>query len=133
MSGLQKSDAGWYWFSAGDVGVTVHLTVTEKPSSSTVTVKTVTKLTAASSAVTSENTGDSRTAASSAVTSENTGDTRTRTGEHDKNRANMLFWVALAVGLGLLLIMISIITWMLLKKRKQMETSERIDNVAVGT
>uniref|UniRef100_A0A3B4E9L1 Ig-like domain-containing protein n=1 Tax=Pygocentrus nattereri TaxID=42514 RepID=A0A3B4E9L1_PYGNA len=33
MSGLQKSDAGWYWFSAGDVGVTVHLTVTEGPSS----------------------------------------------------------------------------------------------------
>ncbi|KAL6468137.1 hypothetical protein MHYP_G00238140 [Metynnis hypsauchen] len=32
MSGLQKSDAGWYWFSAGDVGVTVHLTVTERPS-----------------------------------------------------------------------------------------------------
>ncbi|XP_072524457.1 polymeric immunoglobulin receptor-like isoform X2 [Salminus brasiliensis] len=28
MSGLQKSDAGWYWFSAGDVGVTVHLTIT---------------------------------------------------------------------------------------------------------
>uniref|UniRef100_A0A3B4DND1 Ig-like domain-containing protein n=1 Tax=Pygocentrus nattereri TaxID=42514 RepID=A0A3B4DND1_PYGNA len=33
MRGLQKSDAGWYWFSAGDVGVTVHLTVTERPSS----------------------------------------------------------------------------------------------------
>ncbi|XP_036411664.1 CMRF35-like molecule 3 isoform X2 [Colossoma macropomum] len=32
MKGLQKSDAGWYWFSAGDVGVTVHLTVTERPS-----------------------------------------------------------------------------------------------------
>uniref|UniRef100_A0A3B1KJK0 Ig-like domain-containing protein n=1 Tax=Astyanax mexicanus TaxID=7994 RepID=A0A3B1KJK0_ASTMX len=24
MIGLQESDAGWYWFSAGDVGVTVH-------------------------------------------------------------------------------------------------------------
>ncbi|XP_037387037.1 CMRF35-like molecule 3 [Pygocentrus nattereri] len=35
MSGLQKSDAGWYWFSAGDVGVTVHLTVTERPSTTT--------------------------------------------------------------------------------------------------
>uniref|UniRef100_A0AAR2LAL7 Ig-like domain-containing protein n=1 Tax=Pygocentrus nattereri TaxID=42514 RepID=A0AAR2LAL7_PYGNA len=33
MRGLQKSDAGWYWFSAGDVGVPVHLTVTERPSS----------------------------------------------------------------------------------------------------
>ncbi|XP_036412612.1 CMRF35-like molecule 3 isoform X3 [Colossoma macropomum] len=35
MRGLQKSDAGWYWFSAGDVGVTVHLTVTERPSTVT--------------------------------------------------------------------------------------------------
>uniref|UniRef100_A0AAR2JUN6 Immunoglobulin V-set domain-containing protein n=1 Tax=Pygocentrus nattereri TaxID=42514 RepID=A0AAR2JUN6_PYGNA len=35
MSGLQKSDAGWYWFNAGDVGVTVHLTVTERPSKET--------------------------------------------------------------------------------------------------
>ncbi|KAL6468115.1 hypothetical protein MHYP_G00237920 [Metynnis hypsauchen] len=35
MRGLQKSDAGWYWFSAGDVGVTVHLTVTERPSTTT--------------------------------------------------------------------------------------------------
>ncbi|XP_017543453.1 uncharacterized protein LOC108415015 isoform X2 [Pygocentrus nattereri] len=35
MRGLQKSDAGWYWFSAGDVGVTVHLTVTERPSKET--------------------------------------------------------------------------------------------------
>ncbi|XP_037387027.1 polymeric immunoglobulin receptor-like isoform X1 [Pygocentrus nattereri] len=35
MRGLQKSDAGWYWFSAGDVGFTVHLTVTERPSTTT--------------------------------------------------------------------------------------------------
>ncbi|XP_017552560.1 CMRF35-like molecule 1 isoform X1 [Pygocentrus nattereri] len=37
MRGLQKSDAGWYWFNAGDVGVTVHLTVTERPSIVSVT------------------------------------------------------------------------------------------------
>ncbi|XP_066512680.1 polymeric immunoglobulin receptor-like [Hoplias malabaricus] len=35
MSGLKKSDAGWYWFSAGEVGVTVHLTVTERPTTTT--------------------------------------------------------------------------------------------------
>ncbi|XP_066508564.1 polymeric immunoglobulin receptor-like [Hoplias malabaricus] len=35
MSGLKKSDAGWYWFSAGEVGVTVHLTVTERPTNTT--------------------------------------------------------------------------------------------------
>ncbi|XP_066512686.1 polymeric immunoglobulin receptor-like, partial [Hoplias malabaricus] len=35
MSGLKKSDAGWYWFSAGEVGVTVHLTVAERPTTKT--------------------------------------------------------------------------------------------------
>ncbi|XP_066512678.1 polymeric immunoglobulin receptor-like [Hoplias malabaricus] len=37
MSGLKKSDAGWYWFSAGEVGVTVHLTVTERPTTADTT------------------------------------------------------------------------------------------------
>uniref|UniRef100_A0A3B1JJG2 Immunoglobulin domain-containing protein n=1 Tax=Astyanax mexicanus TaxID=7994 RepID=A0A3B1JJG2_ASTMX len=41
MIGLQKSDAGWYWFSAGDVGVTVHLNVTERPTTTTAAVTTV--------------------------------------------------------------------------------------------
>ncbi|XP_049334967.1 polymeric immunoglobulin receptor-like, partial [Astyanax mexicanus] len=41
MIGLQKSDAVWYWFSAGGVGVTVHLTVTERPTTTTAAVTTV--------------------------------------------------------------------------------------------
>ncbi|XP_066508983.1 polymeric immunoglobulin receptor-like [Hoplias malabaricus] len=41
MSGLKKSDAGWYWFSAGEVGVTVHLTVTERPTTVTTICSTV--------------------------------------------------------------------------------------------
>ncbi|XP_066512685.1 polymeric immunoglobulin receptor-like, partial [Hoplias malabaricus] len=39
MSGLKKSDAGWYWFSAEDVGVTVHLTVTERPTSKITSIR----------------------------------------------------------------------------------------------
>ncbi|XP_066508108.1 polymeric immunoglobulin receptor-like [Hoplias malabaricus] len=39
MSGLKKSDAGWYWFSAGKVGVTVHLTVTERPTSKITSIR----------------------------------------------------------------------------------------------
>ncbi|XP_066508112.1 polymeric immunoglobulin receptor-like [Hoplias malabaricus] len=39
MSGLKKSDAGWYWFSAGEVGVTVHLTVTERPTSKITSIR----------------------------------------------------------------------------------------------
>ncbi|XP_066508981.1 polymeric immunoglobulin receptor-like [Hoplias malabaricus] len=38
MNGLKKSDAGWYWFSAGEVGVTVHLTVTERPTTTTAVI-----------------------------------------------------------------------------------------------
>ncbi|KAL6468114.1 hypothetical protein MHYP_G00237910 [Metynnis hypsauchen] len=86
MRGLQKSDAGWYWFSAGDVEVTVHLTVTERPSTS-----------AAATIV-----------SASITVSGNEGT------NHSGN--TMLVWVLLAVGLGLLLTLFSIITWMLRTK-----------------
>ncbi|XP_017552558.1 polymeric immunoglobulin receptor-like isoform X2 [Pygocentrus nattereri] len=89
MSGLQKSDAGWYWFSAGDVGVTVHLTVTERPSNSTA----VTENKETTAAELNGNTG--------------------------------LIWVLLAVGLGLLLTLATIITWMLRKKCYGNQTETR--------
>ncbi|XP_036412785.1 polymeric immunoglobulin receptor-like [Colossoma macropomum] len=55
MRGLQKSDAGWYWFSAGDVGVTVHLTVTERPSTTTaVTTVSATEKTSISETISEE-------------------------------------------------------------------------------
>uniref|UniRef100_A0A3B1KB90 Ig-like domain-containing protein n=1 Tax=Astyanax mexicanus TaxID=7994 RepID=A0A3B1KB90_ASTMX len=41
MFGLQKSDAGWYWFSAGGVGVTVHLNVTERPTSKMILISVI--------------------------------------------------------------------------------------------
>ncbi|XP_076838294.1 polymeric immunoglobulin receptor-like [Brachyhypopomus gauderio] len=40
MTGLKKSDAGWYWCSVGDVQVPVHLTVTDA-----LTVTTAVKMT----------------------------------------------------------------------------------------
>uniref|UniRef100_A0A3B4E3P9 Ig-like domain-containing protein n=1 Tax=Pygocentrus nattereri TaxID=42514 RepID=A0A3B4E3P9_PYGNA len=80
MSGLKKSDAGWYWFSAGDVELPVHLTVTERPSNSTA----VTENKETTAAELNGNTG--------------------------------LIWVLLTVGLGLLLTLATIITWMLRKK-----------------
>ncbi|KAL7851094.1 hypothetical protein AOLI_G00214500 [Acnodon oligacanthus] len=104
MRGLQKSDAGWYWFSAGDVGVTVHLTVTERPS----TTATVVSPNISSTAV-SGNEGTN----------------------HSGN--TLLVWVLLAVGLGLLLSLLSIIIWMLRTKSKQAETRGRMDSTAVNT
>ncbi|XP_036411658.1 polymeric immunoglobulin receptor-like isoform X2 [Colossoma macropomum] len=88
MRGLQKSDAGWYWFSAGDVGVTVYLTLTRQPSDST-------------------------------TVSGNT--------ETELNGNTMVIWILLAVGLGLLLILATIITCMLRKKcnGNQIETRKR--------
>ncbi|KAL7851101.1 hypothetical protein AOLI_G00214570 [Acnodon oligacanthus] len=32
MSGLQKSDAGWYWCKTGDLQVPIHLSVSDAPS-----------------------------------------------------------------------------------------------------
>ncbi|MCJ8745183.1 hypothetical protein PDJAM_G00127520 [Pangasius djambal] len=40
MSGLKKSDAGWYWCSAGDLQVPVHISVHDPPPGVTTTVTT---------------------------------------------------------------------------------------------
>ncbi|XP_036411656.1 CMRF35-like molecule 1 [Colossoma macropomum] len=120
MSGLQKSDAGWYWFSAGDVGVTVHLTVTERPSTTTA----VTTVSA------TEKTSISETTSGSTAVSKNT-----ETATVELNGNAMLIWALLAVGLGLLLILATIITWMLTKKCNENETETRgsVSNTVVHT
>ncbi|KAL6468131.1 hypothetical protein MHYP_G00238080 [Metynnis hypsauchen] len=123
MRGLQKSDAGWYWFSAGDVGVTVHITVTERPSSSTTVTKNPETATAELR----------RTAPPTA--SEKVHDISNSEKNQDNNGNAMLIWVLLAVGLGLLLILATIITWILTKKcnGNQTETTGRVNNTAVHT
>ncbi|KAL7842220.1 hypothetical protein SRHO_G00239090 [Serrasalmus rhombeus] len=120
MRGLQKSDAGWYWFSAGDVGVTVHLIVTEIPSTTTA----VTTVSATEKTSISETTSGSTTV---------TKNTETTTAELSQKTG--LIWVLLPVGLGLLLLLTIIITCMLRKKcnGNQTETRGRVSNTAVHT
>ncbi|XP_037387025.1 polymeric immunoglobulin receptor-like isoform X2 [Pygocentrus nattereri] len=120
MRGLQMSDAGWYWFSAGDVGVTVHLTVTERPSTTTA----VTTVSATEKTSISETTSGSTTV---------TKNTETTTAELSQKTG--LIWVLLPVGLGLLLLLTIIITCMLRKKcnGSQTETRGRVSNTAVHT
>ncbi|XP_066513401.1 polymeric immunoglobulin receptor-like, partial [Hoplias malabaricus] len=115
MSGLKKSDAGWYWFSAGEVAVTVHLTVTERPT-------TTTAVTTVSS---TEKTSDSVTALiknEKSTTANNNGNSK-------------LIWILLAVGLGLLLLLVCVIIFVLRKPSKvsQTESRERNSNSAVHT
>uniref|UniRef100_A0AAR2KTN3 Ig-like domain-containing protein n=1 Tax=Pygocentrus nattereri TaxID=42514 RepID=A0AAR2KTN3_PYGNA len=105
MSGLQQSDAGWYWCKTGYLQIPVHLSVSDAPpGSTTVTRMTETELT---------------TNASSAVTtSENINHTDNNRMEQDKNGEIWLVGVLLAVGLGLLLILLGIIMCTLRKKHK---------------
>ncbi|KAI4882177.1 hypothetical protein NFI96_005774 [Prochilodus magdalenae] len=111
MSGLQKSDAGWYWFSAEEVGVTVHLTVTERPTTTTaVTTVSATKKT------------------STSTTSGSTVTVKTPTKQSGRN---MVVWILLAVGLGLLLILLSIITWMM--RTKSTEGTEVMYSTVITT
>ncbi|XP_058274772.1 polymeric immunoglobulin receptor-like isoform X1 [Hemibagrus wyckioides] len=42
LNGLKKSDAGWYWCSAGDLQVPVHINVTDPPPVTTTVTPTVT-------------------------------------------------------------------------------------------
>ncbi|KAL6468126.1 hypothetical protein MHYP_G00238030 [Metynnis hypsauchen] len=149
MRGLQKSDAGWYWFSAGDMAVTVHLTVTERPSSSTTVSKntetTTAELTTNSAAATasekkhgtskSGKIQDNRTGPPAVTTTEKVHDTSNDEKNQDINGNAMLIWVLLAVGLGLLWILTIIITCMLRKKcnGSQTETRGMVNNTAVHT
>ncbi|XP_072524450.1 polymeric immunoglobulin receptor-like isoform X2 [Salminus brasiliensis] len=119
MSGLQKRDAGWYWCSAGDVGVTVHLNVTEKPTTTT----------AATTVTTSQ-----RTSIHQSISGSTNGtETQNKVGDGGA----MLFWVLLAVGLVLLLLLllVSPLTCMLRKTSKEnvSEARERSSDTAVHT
>ncbi|XP_037387100.1 polymeric immunoglobulin receptor-like isoform X2 [Pygocentrus nattereri] len=120
MRGLQKSDAGWYWFSAGDVEVPVHLTVTERPSTTTA----VTTVCATEETCIGETTSGSETMRKNKETT--AAELRGNTG---------LLWVLLAVGLGLLLILTIVTTSVLIKKcnGSQTETRGRVSNTAVHT
>ncbi|KAG9278737.1 CMRF35-like molecule 3 [Astyanax mexicanus] len=124
MIGLQESDAGWYWFSAGDVGVTVHLTVTERPTTTTAAVTTVpttqkTTTSSPTSATTKETTTTMTTNLTTNAPSANTKKTS------DDNDNSMLIWVLLAVGLGLLFLLIIIITFRTRKRKgNQMEARD---------
>ncbi|KAL7851087.1 hypothetical protein AOLI_G00214430 [Acnodon oligacanthus] len=124
MRGLQKSDAGWYWFSAGDVGVTVHLTVTERPSTTTA----VTAVSANEETSISETTSEQLTLLQQQLLIMNKAqqECRGNTG---------LIWVLLAVGLGLLLILTIVSTCVLTKKcnGSQTETRGSFNNTAVLT
>ncbi|KAI4871318.1 hypothetical protein NFI96_028288, partial [Prochilodus magdalenae] len=133
MSGLQKSDAGWYWFSAGDVGVTVHLTVTERPSTTTaavVTEKTSVHHTTSDLITTS--------ALKSIKLSNSTVTNNAETTAADVNGSgfkNRLIWVPLTVVLGLLLILVTVITYIWRKNCNENHTEARghISNTAVHT
>ncbi|KAL7842225.1 hypothetical protein SRHO_G00239140 [Serrasalmus rhombeus] len=94
MSGLQQSDAGWYWCKTGDLQIPANVRIRRGNANSTTVA----------------------------------GNTET-----DLNGGNRVIWVLLAAGLGLLLILVSIITWMLRKKcnANQAKTREKSNNPAV--
>ncbi|KAL6468108.1 hypothetical protein MHYP_G00237850 [Metynnis hypsauchen] len=145
MNGLQKSDAGWYWCKTGDLQVPVHLSVSDAPpatkavtSVSATEETSISEATSGSATVTTntESATDLRTTGSSSVmTSENVNSsTGMSGGEQDGNGENLLIWVLPAVGLGLLLILVSIICALRKKfKKSQTETGERTNNTAVQT
>ncbi|XP_072524445.1 uncharacterized protein [Salminus brasiliensis] len=136
MSGLNKSDAGWYWFSAGDVGVTVHLTVTERPTTTTAATTVTTTQTTSTSSTTVNKT----TTAPAPTPPPKLSTTAPSAGTTQSEMVNtgqeaMLIWVLLAVGLGLLIILFIIIFCMTRNKhkRKQTEAGERSKERAIPT
>ncbi|XP_066512991.1 polymeric immunoglobulin receptor-like, partial [Hoplias malabaricus] len=159
MSGLKRSDAGWYWFSAGEVAVTVHLSVTERPTTTTAVTTFSSTEKNSNSETTSgvtpsiknekSTTANKKTAfssvkmASSAETAEHINHSTNNKSVDKKpcdltdcsNGNSKLIWILLAVGLGLLLLLVCVITFILrkLSKASQTESRERSSNSAVHT
>ncbi|XP_034153613.2 CMRF35-like molecule 1 isoform X1 [Pangasianodon hypophthalmus] len=99
MSGLKKSDAGWYWCSAGDLQVPVHISVNNSTVFLNVTTNT---------------------------------DQQKDNSVHEM----MSLWLLVAVGLGLLLILVSIVTYMFrktCKKENQTRTRKKSNDAAAHT
>uniref|UniRef100_A0A3B1IXZ3 Immunoglobulin domain-containing protein n=1 Tax=Astyanax mexicanus TaxID=7994 RepID=A0A3B1IXZ3_ASTMX len=134
MIGLQKSDAGWYWFSAGGVGVTVHLTVTERPTTTTAAVTTLptTHKTTTSSSTLARAIETTPPATTKLTTNASSAATKNK---RNGNGNSMLIWVLLAVAwvlLGLLFLLFVIIICTTRKHRgNPTEASERISDTAV--
>ncbi|XP_060762353.1 transmembrane domain-containing protein TMIGD3-like [Neoarius graeffei] len=98
MSGLKKSDTGWYWCSAGDLQVPVHIAVKNSTVSPNVTKNT-----------------------------------NQQNGTSLNERS---LWILSAVGLVLLIILISVVAYMLNKMRRkenQNRTQEKSNDAAVHT
>uniref|UniRef100_W5L3L8 Ig-like domain-containing protein n=1 Tax=Astyanax mexicanus TaxID=7994 RepID=W5L3L8_ASTMX len=127
MSGLKKSDAGWYWCRVGKLEVPVHLSVSRKNLGTTTTIgKTEADITETlSPAVTTSATVNHTSISNSSFSSEK---------QREKDGSLKLLWPPLAVaGLGLLLlILVSIITCVLRRKYKETQP-ERISNAGVHT
>ncbi|XP_053083418.1 CMRF35-like molecule 1 [Pangasianodon hypophthalmus] len=126
MSGLKKSDAGWYWCSAGDLQVPVHISVHDPPPvvTTTVTTAVTTALTRTTHHV-STYTSVSKHNSAASVTAVSSSD-ETIGGEP------VIHWYLVA--LILLLVILVIIICMLRKKCKnQIRTRERSNDTTVHT
>ncbi|XP_046732098.1 polymeric immunoglobulin receptor-like isoform X2 [Silurus meridionalis] len=70
MSGLKKSDGGWYWCSAGDLEVPVHISVRDPPPVVTTVVTTITHHVTTHTSVTNHTSASETTISSSNKTNE---------------------------------------------------------------
>ncbi|XP_076838099.1 uncharacterized protein LOC143483182 isoform X2 [Brachyhypopomus gauderio] len=95
MSGLKKSDAGWYWCSVGDVQVPVHLTVTDALTVTTTVTRTPDISSSKDSIV---------TFSSTARTSRNTTENKEQTQENKERKT--IIWSLMGVGLLLLTVLV---------------------------
>ncbi|XP_046732914.1 CMRF35-like molecule 1 [Silurus meridionalis] len=110
MSGLKKSDGGWYWCSAGDLEVPVHISVRDPPPVVTTAVTTTTNDVTTYTSVSNHNSAASET---TVVSSDET--------------IEKVHWylIAFLVLLVMLVIIVIIIIGGLLKKNRQAENQIR--------
>ncbi|XP_076838293.1 polymeric immunoglobulin receptor-like [Brachyhypopomus gauderio] len=121
MTGLKKSDAGWYWCSVGDVQVPVHLTVTDALTVTTTVTKTPD--------IKKTSIRDVNPHTTPVTPSENLKNTTNNDWTTAKYGTIMTVWLPVAVGLGLLVILV-ILTCTLKHRQTRKENLRGSSNTA---
>ncbi|XP_064189862.1 CMRF35-like molecule 8 isoform X2 [Anguilla rostrata] len=121
MRELNREDAGWYWCAAGELQIPVHITVTRKTTTTTVTTALCTSLpvgSAVTPATPTEPSSSKRTAATGSLSS------LPPTATNDNSLSDLTF-VLMTSGVLLLAAAVAMVTWKLWTKHKSVKANAR--------
>ncbi|XP_030012262.1 T-cell immunoglobulin and mucin domain-containing protein 4-like isoform X2 [Sphaeramia orbicularis] len=120
MSELRERSSGWYWCTDEDLQMPVHVTIKERPTTTTIATTTRQSMTISSSTK-----PVNHTCVSQEPTTE-------QTGTHSSSSSHLLSFI-IPLCLLLLIVTVAVLTWFMLKRRKSPATAEDEQTVTYST